>query len=371
MERALDLGTLTAALAGRTGLPSAEQLQDLMAQVEVQLFLRRPKLSQEMLDAAWYLHAIASVNQARERYTPERQRQAFLVSAHIFDLALEQDEWQPADRLSLGFAAAIGYRRGGRDPNATAIMNRVRDNIIIDPPLVDHAGTLALEAGLAFLGFHTRSLFGWFGIWRRQLDAIARDSEIRDLTSTIFGPAQKLVLGADDLLAYFTSGNRRRLERGQTRLRQVAVGQVDSDDLNARWVAAHLLALSGEADAGSLWNPAVIPPSVPALVRQAFTLGAPSVLTLWEPQRELLTGARSPFDPQVRRMVLAVPASGGKTLMGQLLAVEQLDRTSRGVCYVAPTRSLCREVRHAMADRVRVLQKEAGTDQQDFESPRV
>ena len=91
MERALDLGLLTAALAGRTGIPDAEELQQLMADVEVQLFLRRAEIPQELLDAAWYLHAVASVNQARQRYTAERQRQAFQVSAHIFDLALNQD----------------------------------------------------------------------------------------------------------------------------------------------------------------------------------------------------------------------------------------------------------------------------------------
>ena len=98
------------------------------------------------------------------------------------------------------------------------------------------------------------------------------------------------------------------------------------------------------------------------LVREAFTIGSPPVLTLWEPQRDLLTGDRSPFDPGVRRMVLAVPTSGGKTLIAQMLAVEYLERVSRSVCYVAPTRSLCREVRRAMTSRVRVLQKETGPD---------
>ena len=92
------------------------------------------------------------------------------------------------------------------------------------------------------------------------------------------------------------------------------------------------------------------------------------MLTLWELQRDLLNGPRSPFDPAVLRMVMAVPTSGGKTLLAQLMAVEQLERTDRGVCYVAPTRSLCREVRRAMADRVRILQKETGADLQDFPS---
>ena len=306
------------------------------------------------------------MNQARQRYTAARQRQAFQVSAHIFDLALNQDGQPLLDRLSFGFAAAIGYRRGGRDPNATAIMNRLRADIDTGSPVLDHIGSLALEAGLAFLGFETRTLFTWLATWRRQLADLARASELSDLTTTAFGATHMVVLGAEDLLAYFARGDIARLERGRARLRTAATGQAGPGDLNARWVAAHLLALSGEAEAGSLWNPAVLPPHVPALVREAFTIGSPPVLTLWEPQRDLLTGPRSPFDPEVRRIVLAVPTSSGKTLIAQMLAVEYLDRAGRSVCYVAPTRSLCREVRRAMTSRVRVLQKEAGPDLPDF-----
>jgi hypothetical protein len=366
VERALDLGLLTAALADRTGVPTAQELQQLMADVEVQLFLRRAEIPQELLNAAWYLHAVASVNQARQRYTPERQRQAFQVSAHIFDLALNQDGHPLLDRLSFGFAAAIGYRRGGRDPNATAIMNRLRADIDTGLPVLDHIGSLALETGLAFLGFETRTLFTWLTTWRRQLADLARASGLSDLATTAFGATHMVVLGADDLLAYFARGDIARLERGRTRLRAAATGQAGPGDLNARWVAAHLLALSDEAEAGSLWNPAMLPPDVPDLVREAFTISSPPVLTLWEPQRDLMTGDRSPFDPEVRRMVLAVPTSSGKTLIAQMLAVEYLERADRSVCYVAPTRSLCREVRRAMTSRLRILQKETGPDLPDF-----
>jgi hypothetical protein len=165
VERALDLGLLTGALDGRTGIPTAQELQQLMAEVEVQLILRRAEIPQGLLDAAWYLHAVASVNQARQRYTLARQRQAFLVSAHIFDLALNHNDSARIERLSFGFAAAIGYRRGGRDPNATAIMNRLRADIDVQTPVRDHMSTLSLEAGLAFLGFETRTLFTWLGTW--------------------------------------------------------------------------------------------------------------------------------------------------------------------------------------------------------------
>ncbi len=368
MERSLNLDLLRDALAGRTNVPSAEDLQRLLADVEVQLFLRDTQIAPELLDAAWYLHAVASIHEARQRYSLPRQRQAFLVSAHIFDLALNQDGWGRAERLSFGFAAAVGYRRGGRDPNATAIMNRLRDDVDVTGPVTDHLPTLSLEAGLAFLGFETRTLFRWFGTWHRQLNTVARDAGTDDLTTTALGPTQMVVLGAEDLLVYLATGRPDRLETGVERLRMAAVGAAGPEDLHSRWVANHLLGLAGEAQAGSVWNPNVLPPDVSALVRQSFTMGSPPVMTLWEPQRALLTEARSPFDPDVRRMVLAVPTSGGKTLVGQLLSVEHINRTDRSVCYVVPTRSLGREVRRAMSSRVRVLQKETGAEQADFSS---
>lgn len=368
MERALDLSLLSGALAGRPKLPSAEELQELMADMELQLFLQTSNLPEKLIQAAWYLHGVASVAQARERYSLARQRQAFLVSAHIFDLALNQPDRARADRLSLGFAAAIGYRRGGRDPNATAILNRLRSDIGTEIPVQEHLDTLAMETGLAFLGFETRTLHHWFGLWRRQLHELASLSELPDLTTTAIGPTHLTVLGADDLLAYFARGDEDRFDRGMTRLREVAVGATGPNDINAQWVAAHLLNLAEDARAGSLWNPSVLPARVPDLVRQAFTLGRPPVLTLWEPQRDLLTGGRSPLDLDVRRMVLAVPTSGGKTLVGQLFSVEYLAATNRSVCYVVPTRSLGREVRRAMADRLRALDREVPPEPSDFPS---
>lgn len=339
-----------------------------MADVEVQLFLRRPEIPESLLDTAWYLHGVASVDAARERYSLARQRQAFLVSAHIFDLALQESGWTGQQRLAIAFGAAIGYRRGGRDPNATAIMKRVRADIIVDGPIEDHLGSLALEAGIAFLGFEARSLFGWFSRWRRQLKGLASASDLPDLAMTAFGAAEQVVLGAEDLLVYFAHGDLGRLDSGKRRLAMASAKGVGLEDIDSRWVGAHLLSLAREAEPGSLWNETILPPNVPRIARQAFTVGSPAVMTLWEPQRELLTGSVSPFDPLVRRTVLAVPTSGGKSLLAQILAVEHLTRSSDSVCYVAPTRSLGREIRGALSVRLRMLQKEVEAEQADFPS---
>lgn len=368
MERSLDLSLLSGALADRSGLPTPVELQDMMADAEIGLLLKRTEVDPTLLETAWYLHSVASVSHAKELYSLARQRQAFLVSAHIFDLALVDKERSVEERLTFGFAAAIGYRRGGRDPNATAIMNRLRNDIDPATPVVDRFDTLSLAVGVAVLGLDTRVLFRWLASWRRQFSSLAFESELPDLSSTVFGPSHLLVLSAEDLVGYLVRGNTERRDRAISRLQTVIQGEAGPEDINTRWVAAHLLNFANEAFAGSLWNPSVLPPAVAPLVREAFTAGNPSVATLWEPQRELLAGEQSPFDSDVRRMVLAVPTSGGKTLVAQLLAVEYLARTDRSICYVTPTRSLGREVRHAMGSRVQILQKESGNEKPSYPS---
>ncbi|MFC0550508.1 DEAD/DEAH box helicase [Planotetraspora thailandica] len=337
-----------------------------MADAEVQLFRRQTSIPDDLLETAWYLHAIASVDQAQQLYTVARQRQCFAVSAHVFDMALADPRWDRVDRLILGFAAGIGYRRGDRDPNETAIMRRLQDEISSNPPVLNHIDSLAVEAGLALIGFETRTLFTRFASWRRELHEIARLVELPDLATTGYGTTHAVILGGEDLLHYLARGDVGRLSRARERLLAATLGQRGQGELPARWVAYHLLALADEAATGSVWSPDLLPPDLPDAVRHAFTMGSPPVLTLWNPQKELLTSSPSPFSAQVRRMVLSVPTSSGKTMVAQLLALSYLETTSKSICYVAPTRSLCREVRRSMASRLRVLQKEAGPDRPDF-----
>jgi len=186
------------------------------------------------------------------------------------------------------------------------------------------------------------------------------------LRSTALGSLQTLVLAVEDILSYLTRGDYERYSQGSQRLPEVATGETGGASLDARWVATHLLNFATIAEAGSPWNPSILPPDVPIAVRQAFAVGSPAVLTLWEPQRDLLTGEPSPCSPEVKRMVLSVPTSGGKTLVAQMLAVAHLAQTDTSICFVVPTRSLGREIRRAMSARVRILQKEVGAEKTDF-----
>jgi hypothetical protein len=126
MERALNRQALALALGEHARLPSAQELQRLLAQAEVNLFVHQPRVPDEALAAGWYLHGVASSPAAFDLYTPARQRRAFQVSAHILDLGMQDRGRSRLDRCRLAFGAAVGYRRGELEPNAMAVFRRAR-----------------------------------------------------------------------------------------------------------------------------------------------------------------------------------------------------------------------------------------------------
>jgi hypothetical protein len=388
MDRALGLDTLQEALGthpeSERPLPTAEQLQELLGNTEARLFLNQQVLPDDLLRTAWYLHGVASADTAATDYTPARQRRAFAVSAHIFDLASLSDERPDADRLKFAFAAEVGYHRSEAEPNAMAVARRLDALIRTDVDLLDHWSTLAVQAGVALLGLEPARLHTRLSEWRRQLRRLAATIGVDDLTTTMFGPTFCVVEGVDSLMRFLTRGDRDELNRARERFIIAVTVPEGRGDHNARWVAAHLRFLSDEMDAGSVWT--LLPPGIPNSARQAFTLTTPPVLTLWQPQRELLVNtstepdseerknagsgqAGSALDPSVRRLVLSVPTSSGKTLLAQLLMVAHLATASTGVCYVTPLRSLGREVHRSLARRLRIMAREVAREEPDFGLP--
>ncbi|GGR08381.1 DEAD/DEAH box helicase [Kitasatospora griseola] len=378
MERTLSLPVLQVALGSlRTStLPTPEELMRLIASIEVRAMMNRFEVDQAVLRTAWYLHGVAALPEAAELYSPVRQRQAFAVSAHIFDLALADEQRPASERLSLAFGAQIGYRRCDQEPNATAVWRRVTNLCHGPDPLrldldegplaaLDAIETLSLEAGVAFLGFDTGRLWELLRHWRRQLEELQDLLGLDHLESTLFGPTQDVVNAVADLTNYLVFGARDRLRRAEEALERVVSGRSGRGDVNAQWVAAHLLRLLGELRAGSLYE--LLPPDGRQAVAQAFTLTAPPVLTLWQPQRELLSrGAANPLDPATGRLLVSVPTSAGKSLISQLIMCSHLASVPGRVIYVSPLRSLTREMRRSLRERLRVLDREMGADIPDF-----
>lgn len=383
MDRALNPADLADALGIHAGgpLPTVQELIDLIADVEVRAFMRSDEIDDELLRTAWYLHGVASASNAQELFTPIRQQRAFRVSAHIFDLALNVRDRSVYDRLVLAFAAQVGYRRSDLDPNATAIWRRVDTDLDADAPIdrrpdatpepsprLDRASPfalMALRAGVAFLGLDFARTTALVATWRTTIAAMQTRIRTETLFSTMFGPAEQVVNAVDDLVMFLRYGLPSRLETARAALISVVDQTAGRGDPDARWVAAHLLPVIDDLERSSMWS--VLPPGSPDELAQAFTIGTPPVLTLWPPQRELLTRDHlNPLDPDTKRLLLSVPTSAGKTLIAQILICHHLATAAGDVSYVTPLRSLGREMRQALASRLRILNKGLGDDLPDF-----
>jgi hypothetical protein len=366
MDRALNRDALAVALGDSARLPTPAELQNLIAQAEVNLFIHQPRIPDTALAVGWYLHGIASAPAALDRYSTSRQRQAFQVSAHILDLALRDPGRSRLDRCRIAFGAAVGYARGEMSPNAMAVYRHARETLWDEEEinLVERLPVLPFQVGLTFLGLEMRYLRDLLTTLKRDFRDLAREVGVDDVGRTAFGTAYQIVEGAERLRLFLAGGAARRLDEARELLRSAAAPEPGTTDLDARWVAAHLQSLADENTASSVWTG--LPPYVPRAVKQALVFTDPPIATLWPPQRELFGGDAKIFAPTTKRVVMSLPTSAGKTLVAQILALTHLATAPDSVCYVAPMRSLGREVRNSLRPRLRVIQRELPPDLPDF-----
>lgn len=366
MDRALATGHLTGAFGGvqLSELPTVAELTDLIAELEIELVRGltetgfRADLS-PLRRTAWYLHGIASTAET-SRYPAEQRRRAFAVSAHVLDLLLEDPAVTGRIRLATAFAAQVGYHRADESPNAGAIHRKLRD-VMTEPAEFSESADVALHAGILFLGLDIATLNRHLRTWATTAAALTRGAELDSLDGTMFGPTQRLLRGVAELVRYLREGSADALQVARGHLLLVVRAEVGLSDLDTRWVAGHLLALADGLSESSVW--AVLPPDVPAAVKQAFTLDRQPVLMLWPPQRTLVAHPTiSPLSQTTSRLLVSVPTSAGKTLLAQLTICAHTAQDDRDVCYVTPLRSLGREMRQSLRSRLRYLGRRLGAD---------
>jgi len=359
MERDLDPEWLRLALGEHVNLPSAEEVSQLLSAAEVALLLHKPRISEDLIAIGWYLHAIASSKYAFRTYGFERQRAAFQVAGHIFDLLLQTPELGRQERLKYCFAAQIAYLRSTLDPNAIALYRREFAGSLNDLGLLS-GSQVALTFGVAFLGFDVGFIFQSGKSLRSEIESLEREWGIDTIFSTPFASAAGVVLGTRDMMSFLVYGRMDLLERARERLRIAILSENSAEDHFSRWVAAHLLNLADDLNRASIWT--ALPPDISPGVRKAFAMGRPRILTLWPPQLDMLNASEqeqsNPLSSQVKRLFLSTPTSSGKSLLAQLLVISHLATERTSVCYVAPTRSLCWEIRKSLESRMRFLGKE-------------
>lgn len=357
MERALDPELIGIALGSHENLPTPEEVSRLLAEAELALLLRKPEVSEQIEAIGWYLHAIASSKYALRTYGVDRQRNAFQVAAHIFDLLLQIPQIDLIERLNYCFTCQIAYLRGELNPNAIAIYRREFEGKLSDLDLLNNFQEVALSCGIGFLGLDINYIYRVTGNLQNQIRRLVNRWDIEDIFATPFGSAAGVAVATRDLTSFLLYGRTSALKRARATLQRAVLAESSLEDHVSRWVAAHLLNLSDDLENSSIWK--VLPPDVPDGVRKAFSMGQPKILTLWPPQLDLLKIAEpstvNPFSSSVKRSFLSTPTSGGKTLVAQLMVASHLATEKTSVCYVAPTRSLCREVRNSLESRLRYV----------------
>lgn len=357
MERALDPELLELALGDHRRLPSVEEFSGALEEAELNILRGRQEVEETVLPTAWLLHAIASSRHAAELYGPNRQRAAFRVAGHAFDLVLQNEEHDWLDRAQLTFAAQVAFVRSEQDPNSLAVYRRELRGSRPSVSLLSGPSQFGIASAAAVMGFDANFIFENTDGLASELEELAAELGVDRIDDTVFGAAGNVAAGCRDLIVFFIYGRLGRLGAAEERFTR-AVGNADSSsDLISRWAAAHLLNLLPHIRASSIWT--ALPPEVPPDVRRAFSIASPRVFTLWPSQLQFVTGLGegelSPFDAGSRRQLVSTPTSGGKTLLAQLVIASHIHEANTGVCYVAPTRSLCREVRNTLTGRLRCV----------------
>ncbi|OJV59125.1 MAG: hypothetical protein BGO38_17820 [Cellulomonas sp. 73-145] len=369
MDRALAADHIGGAFidAELSELPTVAELTELIAELEIELVrgLTETGFRADLAPlrrAAWYLHGIASATGA-SRYSISQRRRAFAVSAHVLDLLLEDPGLTDRVRLATAFAAQVGYHRADESPNAGAVHRKIR-TLLAEPAAFNEGADVALQAGTLLLGLDMIGLNQRLRIWAAAATGLTRGSDLVNLDGTTFGPTQRLLRAIADLTTYLREGQTRALEDARGHLLLVLRDEVGLSELDTRWVAAHLLAIADDLSKSSLW--AVLPQDVPTAVKQAFTLDRQPVLTLWPPQRRLVTDPTiNPLSQTTTRLLVSVPTSAGKTLLAQLIICAHMAQDEGDVCYVTPLRSLGREMRQSLRSRLRYIDRRLGADLPD------
>jgi hypothetical protein len=350
VERALNLENLVVALGEPGRLPTAEEVQQRLAETEIALFVGNGNVDEDLMATAWYLHAVGAARPQLERYPRDRQLRASQVAGHIFDLALAAADRPEAVVREITFAGQVSYIRGGLDPNALALYRR---RLVDVPSLIEAPGEVSLDIGSALLALDRPRLFVRIEDLRAEAERLRQIGGFDDLIQTPYGSASRVIQGTWELLIHLTYGRLERLQRARNLFDDAIHPPFAEMDLDSRWVAAHLRDIADDLGRTSIWS--LQPPDMPSGAGRAMTLGDPPVMSLWPPQYKLLSLDPSPLRPDVRRLVLSFPTSAGKTLIAQYLVAAHVAAGAGSACVVAPTHSLGRELQRDLDRRLAIL----------------
>jgi len=176
-------------------------------------------------------------------------------------------------------------------------------------------------------------------------------------TAVATGVAVELIYAVIAISRAFVLGDGKGYDDCYSRLEGAAQMCQDTGDYESLWEIERLRDVVQKMWRTSVW--VQLRGHVPEAYLSELTRGPNPMFELWSSQlKALRLSGRSGgyLDPELRRIVLNMPTSAGKTLLAEIALASALLSDSLATCiYVVPTRALARQVEQELGRRLRAF----------------
>lgn len=346
------------------GLPTPQEFYNSIVEVESKIFIEDFAFDSQIEKVAWYLFSVCISKESDATYGEEKINSGLRVCAHVFDLISRKKDLPPEEKQLLILAAQYAYLLIAQEPFSTAIYKR-RDKFEIKFP--ERLEGVAIEIGMSLLAFDVQRIYGLHKSVADGIAALQTASEF-DLSNTPFRAIEQITKCAKHIVDFLVYGKDVSIAKYHEAFERIPLDFVGYSRLELSLVATIIQKIEEKIVSKSLWKE-LEGKNAESVIR-SFTSIHPRVLSLWQPQLDVISKIDSIIQVSsaigANRLFLSTPTSSGKTLISQLIISLFLNNSFRKVIYVAPTRALCREVGDNLQSRMRYLRKKVLAEMPDF-----
>jgi helicase len=366
MEQIASLEKLREALAAIRLTDDYVALQNLITELHFAYQAYRfgralPSVAEEdtLWKAAYYLLTALTNPHRRSRTSPAAVHDGLAIAGLVFELLGRYYGSKGAARVELDcfVNAALSDTLSGYEANSAVLAQRYFQPSLLPTSAHDFL-TAAQQYGLNIVFAVLSRRFFWLQ---------AHASDVLGLTGSEFEASLaedfwwQLSQASISFATFMIAGDEQIYQRALDGLASAHALARDQDLLTEHWVASRLSDCFQQMAGRSVWR---------VLRAQGFADNYISTMTgfpwnpvheLWDSQLHALEHTETPtssdgnmLSDDIKRLVISMPTSAGKTLLAELLIVRALLSSPGQKCvYVAPTRALVEEVEGKLHRRLR------------------
>ncbi len=354
MERTLDLRNVENLLQRKQTLPSSEELTNMIYNAELQVIVMKGNPDSKLIETGWFLHSIGFNKHLNEQYEKDTINKCIEVSATIFDNLLQNKHHYNFDLLQYCFAAQVSFFATDAYSNASAIFSRDKIGAAPQEDLAQ-LSQCAMWCATALLAGMFHQVKNSSNKYLNEIAQVYENQDIVDINKTKLRGHVLIIEATQKIATSLISGNLQIIDDAIESISAYLETDPLSGEHTERWVAFHLREIATSFRNTSIWT--LLAGVVPSDVLTSFACASPSIVNMWPSQKEILLGPNGYFTTDNQNYFISMPTSSGKTLTAQIIIAEHALTKETDVCYVAPSRALCREVKNSICARLRMFGK--------------